>query len=75
MSFSVTIVDADHRPDLYAEIEYDGELIAEAFVEERRMRVSLVDRDGGHMWGAEVKDLELALAQARQELRRFGLLE
>jgi hypothetical protein len=75
VSFSVRIVDAGHRPDLFAEIEYDDELVAEAFVEDGRKRVSFVDLDGSHMWGAEAKDLEFAVAQARQELRKFGLLE
>ncbi len=75
MSFSVRVVDAGHRPDLFAEIEYGEELMAEAFVEEGRMRITFVDLDGNHMWVAEAKDLELALEQARQELRKFGLLE
>ena len=51
MSFIVTVVDAAHRPDPYAEIEYNGERVAEAFVEDERMRVSFVDLEGSHMWG------------------------
>lgn len=75
MSFTVTIVDADHRPDLYAEIEYDGERVAEAFTEDGRMRVAFVDLGGQPLWSAASEDLEFALTQARQQLAKFGLLE
>lgn len=75
MSFSVTIVDADDRADLCAEIEHDGERVAEAFAEGGRMRVAFVGLDGQPMWTAVAEDLEFALAQARQELIKFGLLE
>lgn len=40
MSFSVRIVDAEDRPDVYAEIEYDEELVAEVFAEHGRMYVA-----------------------------------
>jgi hypothetical protein len=75
MSFSVRIVDANHRPDLYAEIERDEELIAEAFVDEGEMRVALVGADGSPLWIAAVEEIEHALAQARQQLVMFGLLD
>ncbi len=74
MSFTTTIVDAEHRPELYAEIEYDEDLIAEAFVEAGRMRIALMDLDGKPMWTGEVAELEQALVQAREELAKFGLL-
>lgn len=75
MSLTVTIVDADHRPDLYAEIEYDGERIAEAFAEGGRMRIAFVGLDGSPMWDAAGDELEHALALAREQLKKFGLLE
>ena len=75
MSFSVRIVDAEHRPEVYAEIEYDDELVGEAFVEEGRMKVAFVGLDGSPMWVAAGTDLEQALALAREQLVKFGLLE
>lgn len=75
MSFSVRMVDAEHRPDLYAEIEYDEELVAEVFVEGGQMRVAIVGLDGTSLWVASLDDLQAALSQAREELAKFGLLE
>lgn len=75
MSFSVTIVDAAHRPEVYAEIEYDGELIAEAFAEDGRMKVAFVGVDGRPLWVAEAEDLRDALARAQKALTEAGLFE
>jgi len=75
VSLSVRIVDANHRPDLYAEIEHDEELIAEAFVEEGEMRVAFVGADGSPAWTAAADEIEHALALARQQLVKFGLLD
>jgi hypothetical protein len=36
MRFSVTIVDADHRPDVYGEIEHDEELVGRSLRREAR---------------------------------------
>jgi hypothetical protein len=74
MTFSVTVVDSDKRPDLYAELEYDGELVAEAFVEGERMRVAFVDVHGDPLWVAEPEQVKQALEQAREQLLKFGLL-
>ena len=75
MTIQVTIVDADHRPDLYAELEYNGALVAEAFVEDGTMRMTFVGLDGGPLWTARVEEISDALSRARSELVRFGLLE
>lgn len=75
MSFSVRIVDSEHRPELYAEIEYDEELVAEAFVEDGQMRVAVVGLDGTELWVASFDELQHALSQARQQLMKFGLLK
>lgn len=75
MNFSVRIVDADHRPEVYAEIEYDDELVAEAFVEEGLMKVAFVGLDGSPMWVGNGTDIEQAIALAREQLAKFGLLE
>lgn len=75
MRFSVRIVDAAHRPELYAEIEYDEELVAEAFVEDGQMHVAVVGLDGTQLWVASSDELQHALSQARQQLMKFGLLE
>lgn len=75
MSFSVRIVDAEHRPEVYAEIEYDDQLVAEAYVERGRMQVAFVGLDGSPMWVAAGDDLEDALGLAREQLTKFGLLE
>ena len=74
MSFSVTVVDAAHRPDVYAEIEHDGELVAEAFPEGGRMRVAFVDPEGQPLWVAAADELDDALQRARQALMEAGLL-
>jgi len=75
VSFSVAIVDADHRPDVYAEIERDEELVAEAFTEGGRMHVAFVDPEGRPLWVAAADELEDALKQARHALMQAGLLE
>lgn len=75
MSFSVRIVDADDRSELYAEIEYGEELVAEVFAENGRMRVAFMDPGGTPLWIASGEELERALSQARQGLLKFGLLE
>jgi hypothetical protein len=74
MSFSVRIVDAEHRSDLYAEIEYGGELVAEAFVEQGQMHIMIVSVDGTPMWHAAAHEIEGAFALARAELIKFELL-
>lgn len=75
MSFSVRIIDAEHRPEVYAEIEYDDELVAEAYVERGVMKVAFVGLGGTPMWVTTDTETEHALALAREQLRKFGLLE
>lgn len=61
MSFSVRIVDAEHRPEVYAEIECDEELVAEAYAEQGHMQVALLSRDGRPMWAAPGDEFEVRL--------------
>ena len=75
MSFAVTIVDADHRPAVFAEIELDGVLVAEAFAEGRRMRVAFVDPDGEMLWETDVDELRDALQRARDALVEMALVD
>lgn len=75
MSFTVRIASAGHRPDVFAEIELDGELVAEAFVEAGRMMISLTSMEGETLWVASNDDLLAALERARDALTDSGLLE
>ena len=74
MSFSVRLSSANHRPDIFAEIEYDGELVAEAFVESGQLMIALTDPGGKEMWAGPENDLLAALQRARISLRDAGLL-
>ncbi len=74
MSFTVRIASAGHRPDVFAEIELDGELVAEAYAERGRMMVALVDIEGEVMWIAPVDNLLATVERARLALIDSGLL-
>lgn len=73
MTFSVRVVDAQHRPGLYAEIERDNALVAEVVIEAGQARVSIVDEGGAEMWEDDVGDLLDALKRAKQALAEMGL--
>lgn len=75
MSLAVTIVDAPHRPAVFAEIELDGELIAEAYVEAGRMRLAFIDPAGGFVGDVSHDELADAMDRARAALRGAGLLK
>lgn len=74
MTFAVTIVDASHRPNVFAEIELDGELIAEAYVEAGRMRLAFVDPSGGFLGEGSADEFGDAVTRARAALADAGLL-
>lgn len=74
MSFTVRIVSAGHRPDVFAEIELDGELVAEAYVEGGLMMIALAGVEGEVMWAAPANDLLAAVERARVALTDSGLL-
>lgn len=74
MSFTVRVASAGHRPDVFAEIELDGELVAEAYVEVGRMMVALVDIAGEVLWAAPADNLLAAVERARVALTDSGLL-
>jgi hypothetical protein len=65
-------VDAPHRPEIFAEVEYDGELVAEVFEAGEGLSIALVDHAGKPLWEAPLSDVETALAGARAEMNRFA---
>ena len=75
MSFAITIVDAAHRPSVFAEIELDGELVAEVFAEAGRMRLAFVDPGGSIRWETAAEELYDAIECARDALDEAKLLE
>ena len=48
------IVSADHRLEVFAEIEYGGDIFAEAFVEDGHMAVAFMNAEGDQLWVASV---------------------
>jgi len=75
MSLNVTIVDADHRASVFAEIELEGELVAEAYVEGETMRVAFTDSAGKELWHTSAEDLLDGLRRARTALAEMGLID
>ncbi len=75
MSFAVTIVDAEHRASVFAEIEFDGEIVAEAFAEAGTMRVAFVDPGGDVLWETAAEQLHDALRRAHGALVEAGLVD
>jgi len=71
-TFSVQVVDSNDRPDVYVEIEFGGELVAEAYVDEGEMRLSF---PSSAKWSASAAELEDAIARARGALTEFGFFE
>lgn len=73
MTFSVTVVDSQHRPDLFAEVERDGELALEVFVSEGKVCAAIIGSDGRALWESSVEDIRDALTRAEDALSEFGL--
>lgn len=72
MSITMTVVDGTHRPDLYVEIELDGNPVAEVFVADRRLIVEVLYPFDGS-WEAPLEELVNAFEKARIALEKMGL--
>jgi hypothetical protein len=70
--FAVQVVSANDRPEVYVEIEFGGELVAEAYVQDGEMRLSFPP---AVEWSAPATEFEDAIARAREALNEFGLFE
>jgi hypothetical protein len=68
MSLSVRVVSATHRPEVFVEVEQDGELVAEIFRNGDDLRIAAVAQNGNAQWEASLADLRSALERAEAEL-------
>jgi hypothetical protein len=73
--FTVRIVSAPHRPEVYAEIELDGDLVAEAFADAGQMRLAFVGDGGQILWEASADELRDALDRARGALADMAFFD
>jgi hypothetical protein len=72
MGFSVRVASPPHRPEVFVEIEYGGELVAEVFEKGDDLEIAFVDYADKPLMEVPLGELQAALVKAGETMRSFA---